>query len=272
MDRAPETDGGQAGQTGQCPKPAHCYELARPLYSESGASLSACYSSLFVPWPRGQGLGTKVGLPRTLPRIAKLPDRDTHGDDLGISIVRARQVYTSVIRPAAAYTAAVWHQPEDIGRTHPETEQKRRNIISSELSKVQNSCLHRIAGAYRATPATSLETETQIPPLDLYLDERVAATAHRLEITGMGESIAQACTRVHRNLEGLPIKQPWEELIHPQSLRPAWFLDYAKPQNPGTKDERVRTQLRKLTVKRWKQRWARRKPPWGGRTGHPARG
>jgi hypothetical protein len=48
-----------------------------PLYSESGASLSACYSSLFTPWPSGQGLGVKVGLPRTLPRIAKLPDRDT---------------------------------------------------------------------------------------------------------------------------------------------------------------------------------------------------
>jgi hypothetical protein len=34
-------------------------------------------------------------------------------------LVRARQVYTVVIRPAASYAAAVWHQPKDIGRTYP---------------------------------------------------------------------------------------------------------------------------------------------------------
>jgi len=43
-----------------------------------------------------------------------------------------------------------------------------------KLAKIQNKCLRAIAGAYKATPTSVLETETFIPPLDLYLNERLA--------------------------------------------------------------------------------------------------
>ena len=38
------------------------------------------------------------------------------------------------------------------------------------LEGIQNKCLRRIAGAYKRTPIAALEKETNIPPLNLYLD------------------------------------------------------------------------------------------------------
>ena len=43
------------------------------------------------------------------------------------------------------------------------------------LHSIQNSCLYTVVGAYRATPIHSLEVETYILPVDIYLDSQVAA-------------------------------------------------------------------------------------------------
>jgi hypothetical protein len=97
----------------------------------------------------------------------------------GASFLQARQVYSAVVRPAIAYGAAVWHTPAKglNGKTQG---------IAAKLEKIQNKCLRVVAGAYRATPIRSLETETFTPPLDLYLDSRLAAFLKRLENSEAG--------------------------------------------------------------------------------------
>ena len=95
----------------------------------------------------------------------------------GCSLARAREVYTKVIRSAIAYGASAYHTPADPLQRTPRG-------VAKGLATVQSSCLRVVAGAYRATPVRSLETETWIPPLDLYLNKRLADFEARLANTG----------------------------------------------------------------------------------------
>ena len=64
------------------------------------------------------------------------------------------------------YAALIWHQPApSIAKAAGP---------ATKLCTIQNKCLWTIAGAYKATPVESLETETFVPPIDLYLDKRCA--------------------------------------------------------------------------------------------------
>jgi hypothetical protein len=97
----------------------------------------------------------------------------------GASFLRARQVYSAVVRPAIAYGAAVWHTPI---KGPKEVAQG----MAAKLERIQNKCLRVVAGAYKATPIRSLEVETFTPPIDLYLDGRLAAFQKRLEDSEVG--------------------------------------------------------------------------------------
>jgi len=108
----------------------------------------------------------------------------------GCSLRRAREIYTSVIRSALAYGAGVWHQPSD---------QKPKGI-SAQISILQSECLRTVCGAYRATPIRSLETEAAVPPIDLYLNLRVAEFEQRIRRTGKDVLIKQACAAVANRL------------------------------------------------------------------------
>jgi len=101
--------------------------------------------------------------------------------------LRAREVYTKVVRSAIAYGASAYHTPADPIRQAPRG-------IAKPLTTIQSSCLRVVAGAYRATPIRSLETETQVPPLDLYLNKRVAEFETRLAQTG-AEGLLQGARR-----------------------------------------------------------------------------
>ena len=108
----------------------------------------------------------------------------------GASFSRARQVYAAVVRPALAYGAGVWHTPgTDAAKG-----------LAAKLQPIQNKCLRVVAGAYKATPVRALETETYIPPLDLYLDGRLAAFRDRLASSRVGQSIKEACKAIQRRL------------------------------------------------------------------------
>src|SRR5437667_979085 len=89
----------------------------------------------------------------------------------GCSLLRAREIYTKVIRSALSYGAGVWHHP---------TEQKPKGI-AKQLATTQSQCLRVVSGAYRATPVRFLKVKTATPPLDLYLNQRVADFERRLE-------------------------------------------------------------------------------------------
>src|SRR6266536_3328069 len=64
------------------------------------------------------------------------------------------------------------------------------------LSKYQNKCLRTVAGAYKITPTRILKVETYITPLNIYLDNRVAAFRQRLRISGTGRVIERAYERL----------------------------------------------------------------------------
>src|SRR5204863_6044514 len=57
--------------------------------------------------------------------------------------------------------------------------------LTIRLEKEQNGCLQVVTGAYKATPIRNLEVETLIPPLDLYLNKRLAEFESRLAQSGL---------------------------------------------------------------------------------------
>ena len=117
------------------------------------------------------------------------------------SLAKAREVYTKCIRSAIAYGASSFHTPTTWGG-------RPKGIVQS-LAKAQNRSLRIVARAYKATPIRHLETETYTPPLDLYLNQRLADFEQRLQqqvlVAGQGLGgprktagliIAEACNRV----------------------------------------------------------------------------
>ena len=106
----------------------------------------------------------------------------------GATFVRSRLIYSSVVRPQLAYGASSWHSPGA----------SKAKGVTAKLQLIQNKCLRTIAGAYRATPIATLETETYTPPLDLYLDSRAAAFQDRLQESPVYQQIQKACQVIVR--------------------------------------------------------------------------
>src|SRR3984893_4015457 len=111
----------------------------------------------------------------------------------GASFLRARQVYSAVVRPALAYGAAVWHTPT-------ERPNGKAQGLAAKMERIQNKCLRVVAGAYRATPIRSLEVETCTPPLDLYLDSRLATFQKRLENSEVSRVIENSCNWIQARI------------------------------------------------------------------------
>ena len=71
--------------------------------------------------------------------------------------------------------------------------------ITAKLATSQTSCLQVVAGAYKAI-SVYLEAEVAIPPLDIYLNKRVADFEACLERTGLGVLICNTCSEVAARL------------------------------------------------------------------------
>ena len=93
----------------------------------------------------------------------------------GPGLARAREVYSKCIRSAIAYGASSFHTPTGAG------EASKPTGPAKGLAKAQNKSLRIVAGAYKSTPIRCLETETWVPPLDLYLNKRLADFEDRLQ-------------------------------------------------------------------------------------------
>lgn len=175
----------------------------------------------------------------------------------GLPLEDTRRVYTMVIRPALTYGAVAWHQPQSLKRQPdqehrpiPTAKQLRLQGIAANLATIQNSCLRVVAGAYKATPITTLEAETYVPPLELYLDSVVARATHRMrEIEPeRGAEIIAACRRVRRSLHrrGQNRRKALEDVIHPKPLPATWVTDWATQGLPALErnnDQIPRTNL-----------------------------
>ena len=107
----------------------------------------------------------------------------------GVSISRARELYTKVIRSSLAYAASAWHTP---------SKEDKPQGPAKQLMAAQSHCLRITAGAYRATPVHCLETETGVPPIDLYLDQRKAGYEQALRISDKSELIDDWKTTIAR--------------------------------------------------------------------------
>jgi len=92
-----------------------------------------------------------------------------------LGLAKAREVYSKCIRSAIAYGASSFHIPTTKG-VEPAT-----RGITRALIKAQNKSLRVVAGAFKSTPIRNLETETWVPPLDLYLNKRLADFEARLQ-------------------------------------------------------------------------------------------
>ena len=125
----------------------------------------------------------------------------------GPSLAKAQEVYSKCIRSAIAYRASSYHTLTPI-RGKPTGSAKT-------LAKVQNKSLRIVARAYKSTLTKCLETKTQVPLLDLYLNKRSADFEVRLQqpLLQTGSSprtpkalaayiITKACNKLFRRFQG----------------------------------------------------------------------
>ena len=111
----------------------------------------------------------------------------------GASFIRARQVYTAVVRPALTYGAAIWHTPT-------KNQSRTAQGVAAKLRTIQNKCLRTVTGAYRATPISTLEVEAYVPPIDLFLDSRLAAFQARQAGSKVEQFIENSCKQIQARI------------------------------------------------------------------------
>jgi hypothetical protein len=128
---------------------------------------------------------------------------------------KARHIYLAVVRLALLYRVALWHSPKE----------KALSELAGKLAKYQNQGLRQVLGAFKATPIRQLETEAYVPPLDLWLNGRVARFQARLERTGIARQIKDACTAIRIQLRTRRQRQRQRQRpipATPASVRKQW--------------------------------------------------
>ena len=107
-------------------------------------------------------------------------------------MLKARQLYTAIIRSAAAYASPIWYT----------TSQKpgKRSRMANQLATHQNKALRIVTGAYKATRVRQLETEAFIPLVDIWLEAKTAYFHRRLERTGMTKLILSLSAPIRRQV------------------------------------------------------------------------
>ena len=107
----------------------------------------------------------------------------------GCTTQRAREIYTKVIRNAMAYGAGAFHYPN-------------KPRVAKALATTQNKALPKVLGAYKTTPIRHLKAKACCPPLDLYMNKRLAEFERRTRDTGMGAKLETAMAKVAARLRG----------------------------------------------------------------------
>jgi hypothetical protein len=166
----------------------------------------------------------------------------------GATMLKARQIYQAIVRPSLAHGAALWHQP---------TRSNKPKGLAAKLQRHQNQGLRVVLGAFKATPTRQLETEAYVPPLDLWLNGRVARYQARIVRSGIAQLIDNACaairTRVRQRVacqrrRSAPPAET-QNLTQSQERR-LWAKDWV--QAPlDLWDQREK----KLVLQEWESRW-----------------
>jgi hypothetical protein len=125
------------------------------------------------------------------------------------------------------------------------------------MTSIQNKCLRIVSGAYRATPISVLEAETFIPPLDLYLDARLAQFRLRHKESGMEELVKNACLKIRNKLRGRRRRRQQQPTQTEGEARTQWAEAWLKDEHQED------LPAAKVLLSRWKQRWEAERPEWG---------
>src|SRR5208282_526498 len=172
----------------------------------------------------------------------------------------ARQVYQAVVRPAMAYGAPAWHQPTKVGG--------KPKGLAVKLQAEQNKGLRAVLGAFKATSTRRLETEAYVPPIDLWLNGRIARYQARIDSSGIGKVIQNACAAIRNKLRSrLRIRRTRNrsEKATPSVASREWTKKWIK-EPIGQWDQREKP----LVVRDWTERWTRasgtqdNRPLWPG--------
>src|ERR1700688_3637502 len=108
-------------------------------------------------------------------------------------MLKARQVYQAVVRLAIAHGAPAWHQPTRAG--------KKLKGLATKLQAEQNKGLQTVLGAFKAMLTCRLETEAYVLPIDLWLNRRIARYQARIDSSGIGKVIQNACVAIQNKLQ-----------------------------------------------------------------------
>jgi hypothetical protein len=162
----------------------------------------------------------------------------------GATFAKARQLYLAVIRSSISYGAAIWHLPTPANRTKPVG-------LAAKLQKHQNTGLRTVLGAFKATPIRLLETEAFVPPLDLWLNGRLACFRARLARTSIGVQIENACTAIRTKLRLRQLRHR-QQVQRPNygTVRSQWAAEWA-----GEPIATWACRPEKKVLQDWKERW-----------------
>ena len=96
-----------------------------------------------------------------------------------------------VVHSTITYRAGVWYIPAEY----------KPKGITTKLATSQTSCLQVVAGVYKAILVYLLKAEVVMPPLNIYLNKRVADFEACLEKTGLGVLICNTYSEVAARLQ-----------------------------------------------------------------------
>lgn len=106
----------------------------------------------------------------------------------GATPAKAKQVYTAVIRPAAVYGADTWRIPG-----------KPQKSLLQTMITIQRKAMITITGAYRATGTETLQKETNLIPIDIYIDAAILKARLDLRNSPVYPSIQTLIDRIKKD-------------------------------------------------------------------------
>lgn len=111
----------------------------------------------------------------------------------GVTLVKSRVLYSSVVRPAITYAAAIWRSFKDI--------QQHNKSMNNKLNIMQNSCLRAVIEAYKVTSIKVLKAEFMTKFITNHMNNLQTRTKFRLRFARSQKLIEESCAAINRKLK-----------------------------------------------------------------------
>ena len=125
----------------------------------------------------------------------------------GPKFVHLQRLFNAVAAPRMDYGAIIWHKPNDNIRS-PTTVQLRK------LATVQRQAMKTILGCFRTTSTSALEIETDMPPPQWRLTQKILQSVTRLKTTPRTHPIQSWITAACMSRQDAPHRSNLENLAH----------------------------------------------------------